>query len=144
MPNTNIVLVSFEVQYKITLEDGSEETTQENGVKSDRLRMIANEEQDPEIFSTIAEEEKAVILPPPPPAPLDENTGVSVWQTVSVTVVNEDEDYESHKRAVEEMYSNKKVEEKVCIDCLSFCLVRKHSLFFSFTVHHTDRKQQSH
>lgn len=114
VPNTAIELLSFEVHYTISAEDGTEEVAEETNVKTDRLRMIADQELDRDVLDKI-EEEKKLNEPPPPPAPIDENTGVSVWQTVSVTVYDEEEAYESHQKAVEEMYSNtKEIDEKVC------------------------------
>lgn len=113
------------MQYKITFEDGTEEMTQESNVKSDRLRIIAKAENDKEVLDAITEEAVKFVPPPPPPPPMDENTGVSVWQTVAVKEVDEDEEYDSHQKAVEDMYKLKASDEKV----LLVCLCRMLSLF---------------
>lgn len=112
VPNTTIVLLTFEVQYTITFEDATEEVVQEVNVKCDRLRLIAKEDVDQDVFTLMAEEKQAA-APPPLPAPIDENTGISVWQTVSVNVVDEDEEYDAHQKVVEEMYKNNAQDENV-------------------------------
>jgi hypothetical protein len=111
IPNTTITIVSFEVQYTVQFDDGREELVHETNVRSDRLRLVASEELDQDILTAIASEQtqKEIAIP----SQLDNNTGVSVWQTVSVNYVNEEEERKAHQQAVEEMYKNTAEDDKM-------------------------------
>lgn len=113
IPNTTITIVSFEVQYTVQFEDGREELIHETNVRSDRLRLVASEELDQDILTAIASEQtqKEIAIP----LQLDNNTGVSVWQTVSVNYVNEEEERKAYQQAVEEMYKNTAEDDKVSV-----------------------------
>jgi hypothetical protein len=44
VPYTTLVLVSFDVQYTITLPSGEAQVVAEKGIKSDRIRLLASAE----------------------------------------------------------------------------------------------------
>lgn len=91
------------MSYRITSPDGLEEMVQESGIRSDRLRLIAAEDEDLATSKNTAEEPPSSVFQR---QPVDENTGVSMWQTVSVKVVDEVQEYEEHQKAVEDMFSS--------------------------------------
>jgi hypothetical protein len=108
-------LISFDVSYTVSSEEQAQlaNEVEEKGVKSDRLRIPISVAEEQEIRAS-----HHAASAEPEPVALDENTGVGMWQTVSVRDVDEEKElleHETTKQAmVEEM--NKHSQVNHCID----------------------------
>ena len=94
MPHTTIVLKSFDVKYIVPGDNESNNLLSENGVKSDRLRIIADEKD----LEPAEANEAAVVAAAPQ---VDQVTGIGGWQTVTVREVDEVKEREEYEKAVE-------------------------------------------
>ena len=103
VPNTDIVLKTYQAQYHYATEEEFEadpsagEITIDVGIKSDRIRLLVDSEGRTE--EDIAAEEK---IASEYAKTVDENTGIGGWSTVSVAVYNEEEEEERRASALEE------------------------------------------
>jgi len=116
VPNTDMVLKTFQVSYKYATEDEYEANplsgtdVTENDVKSDRLRLLVDADFLEKLEETNAQLEAEAKLD----IQINENTGVGGWSTVSVSVYNEEEEEAKRIAAMqEEEYIKNSVNGKV-------------------------------
>lgn len=103
--HTEIVQRTYDVRYVIREEGHDSETTEtslkeieEFGIKSDRIRLIQQSK-------------------------VHESTGLGKWQTVSVRIINEEEEYERQRQ--QEIADQEEFEQQKQVSlfpCLSLCL----------------------
>ncbi len=77
MPHTSLVLVSFDVEYAVPAQEqqgdssGEAQTVVEKGIKSDRIRLLA------ETDGTLPRDNQGAVPTRPAAAVVNENTGES-------------------------------------------------------------------
>jgi hypothetical protein len=85
VPHTDITQRTYDVKYLLPNESETVPSKEvlENGIKSDRIRLIRSP-------TTSSASASAAIV--------QETTGLGKWQTVSVRIINEEEEYERQKQ----------------------------------------------
>lgn len=92
VPHTSVVLKSFDVSY--TTAEG--EQVEETGIPSDRMRILAAEE---ELGDVVA---PAAAVPEAAPV-INQDTGIGMWQTVTVREVDDEKEAEAFEAAKQSM-----------------------------------------